>query len=397
MRLPPRLLVLAVVMAVPGSQAQIGDNFNIPNTSTIPGWTEAVGDWQITNQELHAQASASWQYITYDASAGTGDFTLTSSIYYQGGPRVVFIGHLHRYRGTGDCILIKMQDNSSSGNFNRCFLYDQGIGMVGYYDVIAPFTSAVVQTEVTGNQVTLRIDNNMDCTWDETTTWTTGISGTGLLGVCGYNNGVLDDFNLACSGPPASLEVDVVDTAPTTVMQGQTGILVTMSVSNPGGVDADNLTGTLTFTGVADRTAEYTVTPDPGNPTTIGPGGLETLQFTVDVSPAATMETITLDGSADAIDSLGGGPINDTGANTTDSWDVVRWCVAPVCGDCSGDNVVDILDALLAAQHAALLVTLTGPQLDACDVDSSLAVDILDGLMIAQYSALLPITLSCCA
>jgi len=68
---------------------------------------------------------------------------------------------------------------------------------------------------------------------------------------------------------------------------------------------------------------------------------------------------------------------------------------AQVCGDCDGDGSVDVVDALLGAQHAAALLTLTGTDFEACDVDSSTTVTILDALTIAQHAAGLPVSLSC--
>jgi hypothetical protein len=54
-----------------------------------------------------------------------------------------------------------------------------------------------------------------------------------------------------------------------------------------------------------------------------------------------------------------------------DFWNAVP-CLVGVCGDCNGDLVVTILDALLAAQHAAALMILTGRQFSACNVIGAL-------------------------
>ena len=72
------------------------------------------------------------------------------------------------------------------------------------------------------------------------------------------------------------------------------------------------------------------------------------------------------------------------------------------CGDCNLDGVINILDALVAAQIAASLVGPSPQQFDWCNVsgaiypDPAAIVNILDALLIAQTAAGLPVTLVCC-
>ena len=66
-----------------------------------------------------------------------------------------------------------------------------------------------------------------------------------------------------------------------------------------------------------------------------------------------------------------------------------------VCADCDGTMTVTILDALVAAQHSAGLIVLTGTQFVSCDVDLTSSVTILDALVIAQVAAGLPAALMC--
>jgi hypothetical protein len=252
--------------------------------------------------------------------------------------------------------------------------------------------------------VTVRIDNNMDTVWDETFTFTTAIAGPGDLGVCGYNDALLDNWTAVAPGlaGPAVLEVSTIDTTPTTVLQGEAGIAVTMSVDNTGQDRATSVAGALTFTGSADRTAEYTVTPDPANPTEIQAGTTEVLQFTVDVSFSATTEVVTIDGGVTGLDAYAGGPLDDPDAAVTDSWEVLWACHATLCGDCNGDGQISIVDALTAAQHSAGLITLTGDDFTNCNVlgllepDPGAEVDILDALNLARSAAGLGVTLACC-
>lgn len=64
-----------------------------------------------------------------------------------------------------------------------------------------------------------------------------------------------------------------------------------------------------------------------------------------------------------------------------------------VCGDCNGDGLVNILDALLGAQTAASIATPPDPA--KCDVDASGTVSVIDALLMAQEAAGLSVSLNC--
>jgi hypothetical protein len=199
----------------------------------------------------------------------------------------------------------------------------------------------------------------------------------------------------------AQPEVRTVDAPDATVSQGRSGYPVSVSIENTGLAELVVATIDFTFTGSADRTSEYTVNPAPSNPTSVLPGITEVFDFTVDVALAATTELVTIDAGVTGTTNPGAAPVADPGADVTDAWDVVP-CTAPTCGDCSGDLVVTIVDALIAAQHSAALITLTGIDFSNCNVigvlepDPIAVVDIIDALTLAQFAAGLPVTLMCC-
>jgi hypothetical protein len=195
--------------------------------------------------------------------------------------------------------------------------------------------------------------------------------------------------------------VRTVDAVDAQVAQGGTGYPVSVTVENTGLAGYSISTATLSFTGTADRTSEYTVMPDPGNPMNIAAGATETLNFTADVALMATIEGITIDAGVTGMTTVSAAPVDDADADVTDMWIVVT-CNAPNCGDCNGDTMLTILDALLAAQHSAGLTTLMGTAFSNCNVigalepDPGATVTILDALTLAQAAAGLPVTLTCC-
>jgi hypothetical protein len=179
----------------------------------------------------------------------------------------------------------------------------------------------------------------------------------------------------------------VVDAVPAIVYQAQTGAQVSVDIENVGLTPWAPAAIDLSFTGSADRTSEYTVMPDPGNPALVAPGATESFAFSVDVDPMATPEIVTLDVAlATGNDVVTGRVQSDMGADVTDSWDV-QACAASFCGDCNLDMSLSILDALLAAQISAAIVPIGGlplQQVEQCDVDNDADVDILDALALAQ-------------
>jgi len=123
---------------------------------------------------------------------------------------------------------------------------------------------------------------------------------------------------------PANLSINTISTVPTTVSQGQTNITVTMTVDNLGGNSATITSASLLFyKGVADKSDEYTITSNTGNPTSIAGGTMGVVFiFTVDVSPTATEGLITIQGTISGTDDVTSNPTSDSDALFPDSWTV---------------------------------------------------------------------------
>ena len=118
---------------------------------------------------------------------------------------------------------------------------------------------------------------------------------------------------------PSSLSIEEISTRPTTVVRGQTGILVAMTVSNPGTADTQVNTAQLTF---ISGTYTQNLT-SPVLPVTIPGGGSQVFWFEVDVDDASATGLDTIDGTVSGTDSVSGQTVSDDSATATDSWTVV--------------------------------------------------------------------------
>lgn|GEM_PF-3626141 len=170
------------------------DDFNIENTTTIPGWTEQSGDWQIFNYMLKMSGEVDyiWRYITVDGSA-QADGCITGRAIYGSLSQVKFVGLVGRYNSLNDWILFKIQDNDNVGYWDSWWLYVNGFE-VGKNTLQNYGTDAIIQMEYEGTNVIVKIDSDRDGIWDFTHSTTVSYTATGLCGVAGYVNAFMDDY-----------------------------------------------------------------------------------------------------------------------------------------------------------------------------------------------------------
>ncbi|MCB9509748.1 MAG: hypothetical protein H6695_06170 [Deferribacteres bacterium] len=142
----------------------------------------------------------------------------------------------------------------------------------------------------------------------------------GGIATIGVSSGLAASGNTQIS--MGSLNILSVSTTPNFVSQSQTGVAVSMTIQNLAASPVTNLDGQLTFTGAADRTGEYTVSPSAGNPTSVSGSSTATLTYLVDISANATLEQVTINGSVAG--DIGGSQVSTVGAATPDSWTVQR-------------------------------------------------------------------------
>jgi hypothetical protein len=177
------------------------DDFNRINSTTVAGWTEQTGDWQITNNMLQNPNYPEWMYITADGTS-QADGCITLRAIYGTPVQLKFVGAVARYNGHNSNILFKIQDNQSTGYWDSFWVYTNG-NSLNFYSTFHNFgTDAIIQLEYTGSNVTIRIDIDRDGIWDYTNSGTVGNTSAGLCGVGAYDNAFTDDF---CCGNDCNL------------------------------------------------------------------------------------------------------------------------------------------------------------------------------------------------
>ncbi len=164
-----RISILASVLALPLLGASLGaqnviETFTYPNGTNVPGWTERQGgDFEIRNGQLYLP-SGSWSYITYDALKNIKDCVQDIEAIYTAGAGVRFAGVTARHDGSATengLVMLKVQDNTSAGNWNRAFNYERPGGSA-FTDLVPPSTRCVARLFVKGNDTWYDIDLDMD-------------------------------------------------------------------------------------------------------------------------------------------------------------------------------------------------------------------------------------------
>jgi len=158
----------------------------------IPGWDEQDGNWTVTGKQLMSEAAATTQVLTREVMIpGNGSVQLQG--FYGDGIGVRYVGMVVRYLSATNRILIKLQDNTSSGFFDTCVVYDDASSAFALSGQNYG-TEPTLQVEFVGTQLNVRIDVDNDGIWEHDYPVTVTTTQRGYVGVAAYNQCRFDDW-----------------------------------------------------------------------------------------------------------------------------------------------------------------------------------------------------------
>lgn len=212
-----QLIIGGVLLAcATGASAQVlTDSFTYPNGPTIGAWVESKGNWNAVSNQAEAEQVFAWQYLTHP-SAMHRDVACQCIVTYNAASTqaLQFGGVAIRATGAAtdtNLIMCKFQDNNSSGDFDRLYIYDRP-GASTWADPTTPSKQGLVRLLAIDTRIVCQLDTDMDGAWDLVINHTSAQAPTvGPVGLTGFGGALLDDFALFdavllpdVSNPPAT-------------------------------------------------------------------------------------------------------------------------------------------------------------------------------------------------
>ena len=173
------------------------DTFTYPNGAVVPGWTQQRGAWQVIGGRIAATSGGLWAYITKDGITATNS-VLDGEFFYVGAG-VQFAGLTSRHPGTSldsNLLMVKIQDNGATADFDRVFAYERVVGAANYVDIPGGTLQAYCRMVTLDGEVWIEVDANQDGIYELATPPkpVTTVLGSGLVGMCGYQATQMDNF-----------------------------------------------------------------------------------------------------------------------------------------------------------------------------------------------------------
>jgi len=151
---------LLSLLATNATAQVYSDSFNYPNGTTVPGWTQQRGIWQVQNGRISSTSGGTWAYITKDNLSATR--CVIDGEFFFVGAGVQFAGLTSRHPGGNvdtNLLMVKIQNNGAAADFDRVFAYERGVALGAYYADIPGGTLAAYCRMVTlGNEFWIETD-----------------------------------------------------------------------------------------------------------------------------------------------------------------------------------------------------------------------------------------------
>jgi len=190
----PLLSLLATAVT-----AQVySDSFNYPNGTSIPGWTQQNGVWQVQNGRISSTSGSVWAYITKDGLSATR--SVLDGEFFFVGAGVQFAGLCSRHPGgpvDSNLLMVKIQNNGAAADFDRVFAYERGVALGTHYvDIPGGTVAAFCRMVTLGNEFWIETDADRDGDYElvlPPRPITTALTGT-LVGMNGFQTSEMDNF-----------------------------------------------------------------------------------------------------------------------------------------------------------------------------------------------------------
>lgn len=198
-----------LTLASSAMSASFFDDFNRANSGNLgANWVNATGSIGIVNNAAQAP-SQSTNVALVNGYSDTVQNTSISFDVLHSTSSVTYAAAVLGHSSSSNSAFIKVQDNTSSGTFNRVFFYigDNGAGgSLGFFDMTA-FSTARIYVSFAGSVATLGVDSNFDTVIDQSYSADYGSTsfGTGA-GLGAYGSASIDNYAINTVVPePATM------------------------------------------------------------------------------------------------------------------------------------------------------------------------------------------------
>ncbi len=192
--------IALVVATTPLAAAQLfTDSFTYPDGPTFGTWVEDKGNWNAVSNQAESEQVFAWQYCTIPTIPNIQDACVECDVRYNPSSTqaLQFGGVALRMNGAAtdtNLLMVKIQDNNSSGDFDSLWLYERPGGATSNL-TWGMATSARVRLLAIDNDVMAMADTNNDGVFDVVLRRTVALAPTpGPVGIDGFGGALIDNF-----------------------------------------------------------------------------------------------------------------------------------------------------------------------------------------------------------